>query len=246
MDKVDTALAEFHPLTTAIAGLVEPCTQIKVLDAESSGNAIVAAKDIKSLMTAIESKRKELVEPLNREVKVINEYVKEITGSLVKADAYLRTQLGTYAAMLEAKRRHEQDRIDAEKRAEYEALRLLREKEDQEARDLFGVGPEIEIKRQQEDMKLIAEHDAKIYDVKQETIRNTRMVWKCELEDITKVPMEFLIITLNEKAVLAAAKAGDTIPGVRTWEMATVAIGRNTRGPAPKSLSEFCGESEYG
>ncbi len=79
------------------------------------------------------------------------------------------------------------------------------------------------------------------WDADQFQIKNARKTWKCQLLDITQVPKEFLIVQLNEQAVLAAARAGVQIPGVKTWQEMGIAFGSNTRVTRTALASE--GES---
>lgn len=149
--------------------------------------------------------------------------------------------------------RREAERIAAEKRAQEEAeLRAKQEQEAELARqgaELFGGCDEdadaekaraeqaererleLEAKHDRERLARLVEDKQKQYDANAHQIKNTRQVWKCEMEDESKVPREFLIVTLNEKAVIAAAKAGVKIPGVRVWTDVAVAIGAKTYMP---------------
>ncbi len=64
-------LKEFDQLSADIAVFVAPVKALTVIDTESSQAAIDVAKDIKEYVNRVESKRKELVGPLNAQVKAI-------------------------------------------------------------------------------------------------------------------------------------------------------------------------------
>jgi hypothetical protein len=67
------------------------------------------------------------------------------------------------------------------------------------------------------------------YAIQEQRVKNTAKLWDCEVEDITKVPREFLVISLNKAAVLAAARGGVTnIPGVKLIQKTNVRFGART------------------
>lgn len=264
-------LEKFDQLRADITLFVAPVLRVAVSDFKTSDEAIEAGKAIKKYSSELERKRKELVGPLNEQVKMINAYAKSIEQPLIEAEQHLKAQLSAFAAEQEkvrqAKLREaEEARREAERKAEEERKRLEDELEakrqaeldalehDQECQQraaaLFGgeapaadleaeaakvderierERAEVEARAERERIGRIAEQKQAEYDANQYQIKNARKTWKCELEDISQVPKEFLIVTLNEQAVLAAARAGVKIPGVRTWQEIGVAFGQNTR-----------------
>ncbi len=75
------------------------------------------------------------------------------------------------------------------------------------------------------------EAQAREWDIKQKNVKNARTIYRVELIDLEQVPKEFLVRTLNEKAIIAAHKAKASVPGVKVIEEMTVAFGSNTRVP---------------
>ena len=145
-------LKVFDALSADITLFVAPTKNIRVTDPVSSQAAIEVARNIKGFISMVEGKRKELVGPLNAQVKAINDYCKQLTAPLNDADTHVRGQLNVFATQQEVIRRAEEARIEAERvaaerlaheeraRAE-EELRMKQESEAEqhaEAASLFG------------------------------------------------------------------------------------------------------------
>jgi len=248
---MSTELSKFEPLKAEIAQFVSPVKTLVVTDFKSSSDAVETAKRLKSLWNMVDAKRKELVGPLNDEVKRINEYVKFIVAPLDDAEAHIKRELNRFATEQEMIRRAEQQRLDVQRRAE--AAELCRRQEDErtklaaeqamepmdavEAADLFGSDQpsavdELAERQRIEAAQLKASQEQARWDIDQQRIKNTRRKVICDVDDINLVPKEFLIITINEKAAVAAHKAGAVIPGLLFREEFDVAIGQKTRVPA--------------
>ena len=105
-------LKQFDQLAADITLFVAPTKSIKVSDAKSIDAAIEVAQSIKGYLAAVDKKRKELVGPLNAQVKAINDYCKQITAPLDEADTYVRTQLNVFAAEQARLARIEAERIE--------------------------------------------------------------------------------------------------------------------------------------
>lgn len=245
-----TELAQFDALKSELTTLVSPTLTIAVTDNLSSAKAIDAGKQVKALQKRIETKRKELVQPLNDRVKEINEYAKTIMTPLEQAEAHIKRQLSAYEIEQEKIRwenlrraEEERRRVETELRAKHDAEQAAIIDE-AEVADLFGAGSdepsvderaaEVERRQEQERARLAQEAKAREYEIKQANgVKNARKVWKCEAVDLSIVPKEFLIVQLNTAAVLAAARGGATsIPGVRLWQDTQIALGANTYVPA--------------
>lgn len=201
---------------------------------------------------------REQINLINNYVKTITAPLSQAEGHVrSELDAFATKQEEIRQAEM---RRIEQERLEDERKAREDRERAEAEfmaKQEEEAaliaagNSLFGTGEE-EIeevnqevdKRQEREwaekqaeldrqaMIRSIEHKQKVYDANLDQVRNTRKKWKCELIDINLVPREFLIVQLNEKMVLAAARGGNTkIPGVRLYQDVSVAIGANTYMP---------------
>lgn len=252
MNKDSTDLVQFNELQTDIKGFVAPALTVRVTDFSSSEHAIEIAKQVKEFSKRVEDTRKMLVEPINKRVKMINDYAKSIVQPLLDAETHLKSQLIAFEVEQEKMRaeerrkaeeelRHAEQELQAKQEEERAALEANRSRENAAAA-LFGAEDEsdnadaeaaaLAEKQSQERARLQSEAKAKEFDIQQQGIKNAAKIWKCEIENIDKIPKEFLIITLNEKAILAMARAGVTnIPGVRMWQETTVRIGQNTYIP---------------
>lgn len=99
-----------------------------------------AAEDLKAVKTKwkdIEAKRKEIVEPLNKAVKAVNDLFRAPLDYLTQAESVLKGALLTYDAEQERLRKIEQERLEAIARAEQARLRAeaeAAEKAQREAR----------------------------------------------------------------------------------------------------------------
>ncbi len=248
---MSTEVISFDELRSEITELVAPTMQLKVVDLKSSALVVDIAKNVKALQARIEKRRKELVGPLNEMVKKINAAAADVSTPLDNASAYLQVQLSGFAreqlkVQEEARRIADQERrqkeaylierIKEEKAVESRAAAMFGDDEDEPAPAPNTVSP-ADIER----AKISQEHQQAQYDIAQQGIKNTRKTWACKLIDIKLVPREFLIIQLNEKAVLAAARAGVTeIAGVEVFQEVSVTIGSRTYVPriAPEDARE--------
>ncbi len=80
-------------------------------------------KAVKAKYKAIEAQRVEIVGPLNKAVKAVNELFRPPLDFLEKAETTLKGRLIAYDQEQERLRREEQARLEAERRAEQERLR---------------------------------------------------------------------------------------------------------------------------
>jgi len=228
-------IKEFDVLSAEIAALVEPTKLIKVIDFNTCNYAIEAGKSVKAFLKKIETKRKELVEPLNEQVKAINSYAKQISSPIESAESHIKKEVIAFENEQQQIRYDLRIKLETEQRAKEIALQAeLSEAVSKpvDCDDIFGI-QELEVEKIKVDQKILHhEIKAKEYDIKQIGVRNARKIWKCELIDIKKVPDQFRIVTLNEKAVLAVAREGQVeIPGVKVWQETTIAFGANTYIP---------------
>lgn len=244
-----TELTQFNELKTELDTLVKPTLSMTVTSFETSATAIEAAKNVKALQKRIEAKRKDLVGPLNDQVKRINEYAKDISAPLDNAETHLKRQLTAFELEQEKIRRAEYEKAETERKAREAELFKKQEAEREalaaqvaetaEAVDVFGadestpspaaVVADLEARHAEEQARVTLQAKEREYDIKSRGVANARKTWKCEVENVDLVPKEFLIVTLNSAAVLAAARAGVTkIVGVRLWQETSIAIGANT------------------
>jgi len=158
---------------------------------------------------AIELIRQEYVKPIRHHLDAINTAFKEFTAPLIDADAINRKKLIIYRAEVE--------RQIAEAQAiEQEKLDLARREEKltgEHTVDLAPVDtPEVASKRVHTDMGSMG----------------TLKTYKWELEDITKVPREYLIpnaVLIGQ--MVRSSKGTISIPGIRVYSEDSIRV--NTR-----------------
>lgn len=221
-------LVQFNDLQASITQAIEPMSFIRVTDYASCAEAVEAGKQITFYQKAVEQKRKDLVGPLNEEVKRINAYAKEIESPILNIQTHLKKQIVSFEMEQEKKRQAElaqAEKIRLENLAKLESS----VDEEMEVARLFGTEAPTEHKVDEQIAIIEANHKEAAYDIENARTKNMRKTWKCEVLDISQVPKEFLIITLNEKMVIAAARGGTTnIPGVRLWQESSIAFGAST------------------
>lgn len=224
-------LLKFNELKAEITALVAPTKQLLVKDFQTCSNAVEAGKSVKDLIKKVEAARKDLVGPLNDEVKEINAYAKQISEPLLASEEHLKHQIVTFEIEQQKIRQAELKRLEEErikKLAEIEA----QAQEQNEVSSLFGSEPTSIEEIAQAITVAEAQHQEAAWDIANNRVKNTRKTWKCEVLDISKVPKEFLIVTLNEAAVLASARAGvKEISGVKMWQETGIAFGSKTYVP---------------
>ncbi len=270
-------LVVFDQLKTDITALVAPTLVIKVSSEQTGQNAITAVKQVKDYVNRVEELRKQLVGPLNEQVKAINAYAGEIKLPLARAEEYLKAELQRFHDEQEKNRaielrkaeelRRAEEKAAYEKRCkEAEALRAKQAEEaaalkfEQEqanaAADIFGddssdqeeaaktqaliLEEKQKLEKEALEREQVAEQAARDneaaqreWEINQNKIKGAAKTWKCEIENVALIPKDYLIITLNEKMVLAAARGGTTsIPGVKLWQETTIRVGASTRIPS--------------
>jgi len=183
---------------TQIASLLSYARTLTIAsseDAKRAANDLIIMGTIKKRLEAL---RVEKVKPLNDEVDNINAIFKSIMAPLKEADTLTNNELLRYRQVEDAKRR-EALAIEAEKLAL--AQREAKLNEGVITVDLTPVPkPDVQPKSIQTDAGSVG----------------IRQLPDWELEDITKVPAEFLI--LDKVAVGKQVRAGRrNIPGIRIW-----------------------------
>lgn len=178
----------------------------QVIDAESSKDATRDLGLIANTKKAIEAKRQEFVGPLNTQLKEFNDFFKTISGPITVADQVTRSKVLAYNAEIERKR-SEAERIDQEK------LRLAQEEgalTGEHTVDLTSVDkPEATPDRVRTDVGMSSK----------------MMIAKWEVEDLSLVPADYMMIDSAKVGKVVRASKGDiTIPGIRIWLEPTLQV----------------------
>ena len=145
---------------------------------------------IRTFLKKVESVRVFFTKPLNDHLKDINAEFKQISAPLSILDKQITQKLKNYRQQIEAKRLEEQARLDAEAQARQETSLI----------------PEVIAPIVPAQSKSVQTETGKITFIK---------IRRWELEDISKVPLEYL--KLDDAKITAVIKAGGNIPGIRPW-----------------------------
>lgn len=173
------------------------------------------AKWFRVLYKKIDEERTTLVKPLNDHVKMINGRFKGVLDRLEKGQAIIDRKLLDWKRAEEEKARKEAE--EAKKRAEEEALaRAIELEQAGKLSDAEAVVKEAET--------------AVVPVAKVGTVRgnygsaaSTRKIWKFVVEDLSKVPTEYLEV--KSPAVNAAIRNGvRAIPGLRIFEEESLTV----------------------
>lgn len=187
----------------------EALSQTVTCDSEEK-DAVEKVGQVKSLLKAIEKKRKDAIREQDEFVRGVNSFCKTFKDSLGEIEGILKTKISDYGWQKELERRKK------EKEAQEEA-RKLQEKIDAEAEKIGVDPPKIGapapvIKKR------------KIVRTESGTSAHLRTEWKMtEIIDFSLVPDEYKI--LDEKKVKSSIGAGiREIPGLKIEECAISVI----------------------
>ena len=168
-------------------------TQYKGLEIKDETSFIQAGEilwAIRTFLKKVESMRVFFTKPLHDHMTNINTEFKQISAPLSTLDKQITQKLKDYRQQIEAKRLEEQARLDAEAQARQETS-LIPE----------AIAP------------IVPAQSKSVYT---ETGKITFMkIRRWELEDISKVPLEYL--KLDDAKITAVIKASGNIPGIRPW-----------------------------
>jgi len=248
---MSTELQKFDELQTQITLFVAPAKDVRVIDSETSTSASTIFRELTSWEKKVEEKRKSLVGPLNDQVKRINEYAKQVTAPLADAKAHITKELIAFEKILEAQRQ-EQLRIEREeqRKRDEEARLLILKQQEEAAAKIKAAQEEAEmdamfsddgesIKRAEaeaEAIKAKAEAEARRiefeakkehWDAKKEIATNkvagTRRTWTYKIIDISKVPPEYLVTSIDDKKVKKSISLEvREIPGLEIYQELTI------------------------
>ena len=184
----------------------------KIIDAKMAGDVGQLIKMIRSHAKTLEDERKAIVGPIGEGVKRINARFKVVTDPLKAAEAELGNR---NTAFLHEQRRLAQEeearlRTEQADKALEDAAKLEAEGKDEEAAEVLeeavdGVAPIV-----QEVKTVRGDYGA---------TTGLRDFWCVEVEDISKVPAEFMIV--DEAALTRAVRRAENplreIPGCRIF-----------------------------
>lgn len=171
---------------------------LRVTDEATMQKASTGIILVRGLIKQAEAIRQKLVKPLNDHVRMINGEIAKTTGPLKEVDDSLSGELSAYRAKLEAARFAEEARL--------RKLAEARAKKAEETGRPVPVPKELQVAVPPAEKKVETEAGSVTFVKKPD--------W--ELQDITKVPAEYLM--LNSALITKVVNAGvRDIPGIRIW-----------------------------
>lgn len=225
-------LTEFNQLQSDLTKFVAPVKEVSVIDRTSSEAATSTLREVKHWERKVEEMRKKLVGPLNDEVARINEYARMVKSPLLEAEIHLKQTLLAFERLLEAEREVERKKEAEERRKREAEAQALIKAEAEKAKTLAmfendETAAEIEAKARAEAQRIEFEAKKAGWDASKEIAANkvsgVRRVWKFEIDDHSKVPIQYL--SPDEKKIKAAVSKGvRDIPGVRIFQDAIMAV----------------------
>lgn len=226
-------LAQFDKLKADITLFVEPVFDIVVESNESADTALTSGKEVKSWLKKVEERRKELVGPYNERVKQINEYAKQITEPLLKAEAHVKKGLGAWEEKLEKLRAEEMRKAEeARKKAEAEAQAKLKAQQEEASMEALFQAPaeqkRAEIIQQAEAQRVQKEiadsHKENVRAIGSMKVSGARKIWKCRVTNIEDVPVEYLDPNITRMMRDFMDGKVKQIPGVEFYQETSVAL----------------------
>lgn len=217
-------LEKFDELSAEIKAVSEPLLNVEIKTDADQENAYEAAKQIKKLSKAVETRRKELTKPLKDEAKQIEAYAKKVVEPLNKAEAHLKKELVKRAKKLEEERRAEEERLRKQREAEEKEAEEKRKKE-VEFSNVFGEEKDEQSTAEKERAEFLAQEKAKKEEkaIASRRIKGTQKRWTFQIEDESKIPREFL--TPDNPQIIKAIRNGTReIAGVKIYQETIVSV----------------------
>jgi len=204
-------------LTEACVEFEKNAVDIALASDDDKEIAAYFLADIKKLLKEIEGRRVQYVAPYNEKVKAANSWCKQYSTRLDAAGMRFKDKILAYEKKLADDRRRVEE--EARKREE-ERLAKLKELEAQAQKE---AEPEVqqEIRQLKDDQVAEQIHLEETKRKKTQHFNGVsttiKQVWTFEVEDINKIPIDYLMVndTLIRKAINAKVR---NIPGVRIFQ----------------------------
>jgi hypothetical protein len=201
-----------------------------VVDEDSQNEAITMVGQAKKLATAIEKKRKEVIEAPGEFVKTVNSFVKVFTNTL--DEIHQKLNVGILARISKV----QMEQREAQERARLEAAKVQRELNERAA--ALNVQREAEAKKAFEMGEPAAPMEPeviapivvapvvpvqKVFRSETGSSVHLRKDWVWDVLDISLIPPKYLVV--DKVAVNQAVKSGiREIPGIRIYETESAII----------------------
>jgi len=201
-----------------------------VTDEASQNEAITMAGQAKKLATAIEKKRKEVIEAPSEFVKTVNNFVKVFRDTLDEIERKLKAGIQAHMTKVQMEQREAQERarIEAEKiqrelDARAAALNAQREAEARKAAEKGEPATPMEPEVIAPVVVAPVVPVQKVFRSETGSSVHLRKDWVWDVLDISLIPGKYLVV--DKVAVNQAVKSGiREIPGMRIYETETAII----------------------
>lgn len=201
---------EITKLETQTKGLQKPVDELvkysqelevkTVEDVESASEVI---KKISVTKKQVEDQRTAITKPLNDSLKAVNTFFKKFSDPLIQADTEIRRKVAAFRTEQERERMRKQAELDKVMAKEQERLNKLAEKKGLDPIQITPV--------------TVQENESQVGKVK------FKKVWTFDLEDLSKVPVEYLM--LDERKVRSAISEGvREIKGIKIYQKDQVSL----------------------
>lgn len=243
-------VTEFSELIPQIRAYVDPLKALQVTSDESSRLAMSGLQDIKSLQKLVEERRVELKAPMLASIRRLDDQAKTVAGPLNEAEEYLKKQYADYAAKKRAEQEAHERRLAEEQRRAQDELRRkaeieakeLRERQERdraaaaEAQELFGADDDGLAERQAREREALAaqeqinreavavDYGRAKQDAQEIKPSGTKLVWKYTVTDLDAIPVAYLKREPDGTMLLAAARKGLKIAGVKFFQTEEVSV----------------------
>lgn len=216
---------EIKEMTTNAEQTLTTCQNLKIKGQEEYSYAGECLKQIKSKMTNLEDKRKEITRPLDVAKKAVMDLFRKPLDMLSEAERIIKKGLLTYQQEQETLRREQEKKLTEQARKEEERKRKALEERARKAEEKGNLEKAEELREKKEEVFV----PAPVVPNQVEKIRGvtTKKIWKFRIVDANLIPREYLIP--NEKMLGDIARATkDTlkIPGIGFYSEEVIASGR--------------------
>jgi hypothetical protein len=195
--------AEVQEAQTAVRTVADQARALEIVNDATNAVALDMLSRSRGAVKKVEALRHRFVDPLNAQVKLINDHFKAMAAPASEADAILTGKTSAYRARAAQEAREEQERL--RKLAEARQVRA------EERAAERGVEPPVPAPF----MPTIAA-PAKSLTTEAGSKITYRKTVHFEVVDETLVPRPFWVI--DQAKIGAAVRSGLPVPGVRVWE----------------------------
>ena len=212
------------PMELKARAYLDHIKDLVIGNASDNTKACELLKEIVTFKKSLKEQKDELLKPLKSQVKEINDKFSTPEDFIGESEVIIRNKINSY---LDYVRKEEEKRLAEQKRiAEEKALKEMEELEKQK-QNAEGFDP---VTKQALQNALEEKQNAIVNATAKEEKINlsndnaiVRQIWTFEVEDISKVPVEFL--SINSVAVNSAIKSGvREIPGIKIFQKSSVSI----------------------